>query len=412
MQEFDRALTYHTPLAAAVKDFASKGLKEPEVRQIWASIVDAQHEPEADSFGEALRLTMPGDQIPVVRAESGVAAVFLMEAAAKNYAEKRDLIVCARAAWKAFDERAKQAALMENGYGCDRGSSWEMARQVSGARDAKVVEEIAVMAGRMYKVLHGARTIKTDDPQEVTGVTLGGNVERLVASEIAQLSTPGLDDAAAIRILEKRAQQYRMKGKTAANRGPLVIMVDESQSMGDDGVGDRNSWAKACMIALTRVAHEGGRMVKIVHFGTSAVVTVCAPGDHMAVLNASRHFLNSGTDIARALVVGAREVGNLAKDGYVGADMILITDGEDYNDEPQDKVLGLVQAQGVRLWTVAIECRLREESPLNKRAQQVIRVGATNRADLVAALRGAADNSVTPDEEAAAAARAKLAAMN
>lgn len=411
MQTFEQALQHHTPLREIVKTFAGKQLTD--VPALWRAVVDAEEDPASDSYAEALRLTMPGDTIPVVRAGSGVAAVFLLEAAAQAYEPKRDVFHCARQAWRLFEERAKSAETIEGGYGCDRSAAWEHAREVAGTKDARVVEEIAKMAGRMYKVLNGQRTINTDDPQQVKDVTLGGDVERLVAAEIAHLATPGLDDAAAVRILEKRAQQYKMKGKTAANRGPLVIMVDESGSMHDDGVGDRNTWAKACMVALTRVAHEGGRMVKVVHFGTSAVVSVLAPGDAKAILDASRHFLNSGTDIARALVVGAKEVGNLALEGYVGADMVLITDGEDYSDEAQDKVLGLVQAQGVRLWTVVIECNLREESPLNKRAQQVIRVGRTDRADLLEALRGAANNTVTPDEEKAAKERAeKLRAMN
>jgi hypothetical protein len=410
MQTFELALHRHSSLHQAVQAFRTKGVTA--VEPIWRALVDAADDPAADSYAEALRLTMPGDWIPVVRAESGVAAVFLMEAAAQAYEPKRDFFIAARAAWKAFEERAAKAQNIENGYGCDKSASWESARQVAGARDASMVDDIAKMAGRMYKVLHGVRTIDTDDPQQVKDVTLGGDVERLVASEIAQLATPGLDDAAAIRILEKRALQYKMKGRTAANRGPLVIMVDESNSMGDDGVGDRNSWAKACMVALIRVAHEGNRMVKVVHFGTSTVVTVCAPGDAQAVLDASRHFLDSGTDIARALLVGAKEVGNLALEGHIGADMVLITDGEDRADAAQEKVLALVQAQGVRLWTVVIECALREESPLNKRASAVVRVGRTDRADLVEALRGAADNTVTPSEQQAAEARAKIAAMN
>ncbi len=143
-------------------------------------------------------------------------------------------------------------------------------------------------------------------------------------------------------------------------------------------------------------------MVSVVHFATGTDVTKLPPGDHRAILNMTRHFLNGGTDIAKALAVGADEVGNLAAQGFVGADIVLITDGEDYNYKAMDVTLGLAQAQGVRLWTVVIECNVDKKSPIISRASEVIRVGGTRRADMVAQLRNAAQNIVSQEEQAAA----------
>lgn len=408
MQTFDSAKLLHLTLREAARDLKKKSV-EPE--PVWNAIMDPEDDPADDTFAEALRLTMPADSIPIVRTLSGVAAAFVMHAAAAIYEPNRDLMKLARDVWKAFEERRALAELIQHGYGCDKAASWECAREMAESQDVEIVRSIADMAGRMYEVLSGVRKIPTDDPHEVKGVTVGGDIERLVGEEISALSTPGLSDLAAIRILEKRATQYKYKGKMAKSRGPLVICIDESGSMADDGYAGRNTWAKSCAVAMTRVAHEGDRMVKVVHFATSCVVTECAPGDAKAVLDMSRHFLDGGTDIADALYNAAREVGNLAMSGHVGADIVMITDGVDNSGVAQEKILGLVQAQGVRLWTVAIECEIPLEMPLRKRASDYVRVGATDRAELMEALRGVANNEVS-DEEVAAAEQARIAAMN
>ncbi len=409
MLEFKEALGRHGVVQDALKKFKQKQCDFTEA--VWESIINVDFDPEPHTFAEAIRMQMPFDAIPVVRTETGVTAAFVLDAAADIIVKDRDYVAQAKAVWKKFEERAALANNLQEGYGCDKSASWELAREVASRPDARKVEEIAKLAGRMYKHLQGARKVPTNDPHEVKNVKTGGDIERLTAEELTQLGTPGLDDMAAIRLLEKRSQQYDMRGKMAASRGPLVIALDESGSMHDDGYGNRNSWAKAAALALARVAHDGGRMVKVVHFAHCTAVTKCAPTDARALLDMTRHFFSGGTDIALALAVAAREVGNLALEGFIGADIVIVTDGEDGSHLAQDKVLGLMQAQGVRLWTVLIECDLAEKAPLRTRAQELIRVGATDRADVIAGLRGAGDNTVTDEEKAADDAR-KRAAMN
>jgi uncharacterized protein with von Willebrand factor type A (vWA) domain len=409
MMTVKEALSRHGVARDAKTTFERKG--DPAVFDAaWNSVVDIDYSPDTYSFAEALRLTMPFDAVPIVRGDTGVSAAFVVSTAAEVYVPGRDYMVQARAVWQKFEERKRMANNIKEGYGCDKSASWELAREIAKMPDASKVEQVAKLAGRMYKSLQGARKVPTNDPHEVKDVEVGGDIERLTADELTQLCTPGLDDPAAIRLLEKRSMQYRMKGKMAASRGPLVIALDESGSMHDDGYGNRNTWAKAAALALARVAHDGGRMVKFVHFAHVTAVTRCKPGDNQALLDMTRHFFSGGTNIALALAVAAREVGNLALEGYVGADVIVVTDGEDGSHEAQDKVLGLMQGQGVRLWTVLIECDLSEKAPLRTRASDVIRVGATDRADVISGLRAAAENVVSDDDKKANDAR--LRAMN
>ena len=398
---FDEALARHKTCEQATAEFAKRQAGPDDARIAWDAIVDADP-PPPDSFAEAVQMTMPIDAVPVVRALAGVSAGFAFERMANHFESPGDYYLQAQAGWTEFEDRRKLANQVQEGYGCDASASWELARDINQVKDRPLIESIALMAGRMYRAMTGGRKVPSDEPHEVQGVKVGGEVERLLAEELTQLFDPDMSDAAAIRILEKQSQQYRMKGKMTASRGPLVIAVDESGSMHDDGHGNRNSWAKACCVALTRIAHEGNRQVVVVHFGSATAVSPLAPGDHMAVLNMTRHFLSGGTDIAKALSVGAREVGNLAQQGHVGADIVLITDGGDDNHKAIDTTLGFAQAQGVRLWTVLIEMQPDQNSPIVRRASEVIRVGGTLRADMVAALGKAAVNTVSAEEQRAA----------
>lgn len=398
---FDAAMSRHKTCEIATAEFVKRQAGPDDAELVWEAIVTADP-PPPDSFAEAVQTTMPIDAVPVVRSSAGVSASFAFERMANHYQSPGDFYLQARAGWAEFEDRRKLANQVQEGYGCDKSASWELARDITQVKDRPLIESIALMAGRMYRAMQGGRKVPSDEPHEVQGVKVGGEIERLLAEELTQLFDPDMNDAAAIRILEKQSQQYRMKGKMTASRGPLVIAIDESGSMHDDGYANRNSWAKACTVALTRIAHEGGRQVVVVHFGTGTAVSPLVPGDHVAVLNMTRHFLGGGTDIAKSLSVGAREVGNLAAKGFVGADIVLITDGGDPNHKAIEHTLGLAQGQGVRLWTVLIEMTPDPNSPIVRRASEVIRVGGTLRADMVAQLGAAASNVVSPEEQRAA----------
>lgn len=397
---FGAAVERHKTVEIAGDEFKKRGQADSGAA-VWDALVVATPA-LTDSYGEALQTTMPIDAIPIIRSRTGISAGFAFERAANHFVDGGDYYLQAQAAWAEFEERRKLANQVEEGYGCDKSASWDLARDITQVKDRPLIEEIALMAGRMYKAMQGGRKVPTDEPHEVAGVRVGGEIERLLAEELTQLFDPDLQDHAAIRILEQQSQQYRMKGKSQASRGPLVIAVDESGSMHDDGHGNRNSWAKACCVALTRIAHEGNRQVVVVHFGDSTDVSPLVPGDHKGVLDMTRHFLSGGTDIAKALSVATKEVGNLAQAGFVGADIVLITDGGDGAHKAIDYTLGLAQAQGVRLWTVVIEMQPDPASPIVRRASEVIRVGGTLRADMVAQLGQAAQNMVSPEEQRAA----------
>jgi len=69
------------------------------------------------------------------------------------------------------------------------------------------------------------------------------------------------------------------------------------------------------------------------------------------------------------------EVKSLAAKGQKGADIILVTDGIDGNSAAQTEAVQAALALDVRLWTVAIECEISDDSPLRSKAASYTRLG-------------------------------------
>jgi len=219
-------------------------------------------------------------------------------------------------------------------------------------------------------------------------VEQGSHIGRLLPSELVQLFDDDLATPAFQRLIENRSLQYAMRGTSTASKGPLVMALDESGSMH----AQRREWSKAAAIALMRVAFDEKRPVAVVHFSTSTVVRHIAPGDSKGVIAMIKHFLNGGTAIGTALRVAVDTVKELAKKGKAGADIVLVTDGVDYDAGPQKAALDDAKALGVRLWTVAIECTIEVGNPLRDYAANYVELGAAQMTDArsVVAFGGAA----------------------
>jgi uncharacterized protein with von Willebrand factor type A (vWA) domain len=134
--------------------------------------------------------------------------------------------------------------------------------------------------------------------------------------------------------------------------------------------GGRNTWAKACAVALTRIAWQENRAVVCVHFGTSVEVQVVPKDDFHAMFEMARSFMSGGTNFGIALKAGMAEVGDLAANGHVGADILLITDGEEHDYPEHTRMIDAMDVQGIKLWTVAIGVDISGEAPVRKRAER------------------------------------------
>ena len=380
MDNFALARKRHQAVAeAAARDPGAAG-------DLWAALADIG-EPAEGSYAAAVRDTAPADHAALLATNAtAVAAAFVAHWADYPRGVRRSPLALrdtARAAWAAFDARARQVESLAHGFGWDHATAWSTLEDVA-ARDGAAVERVARLAGRMYAALRGARAHRVAGmPEEVHSVEVGGDIPRLLPSELAQLMDADMEAAVLARVIERRALQYEMRGTGQRAKGPLVLALDESGSMH----AERREWSKAAAIALARVAFDEKRPVAVVHFSTSCAVRPLKPGDAGSVVAMIRSFLRGGTAIGRALDVAAEQVRELAGRGQPGGDVVLVTDGVDGDDEAQAASVEKLRAMSARLWTVAIECDIDAASPLRASAAAYLRLGAGDLGDEKSAVR-------------------------
>jgi Mg-chelatase subunit ChlD len=345
---------------------------------LWNAIMGLGAAPIPGSFAEAVHDTVPLEHAALLAVDD-VAVAYAFDLVwdrarlAPTEASPFELRTIARTAWAAFDEQAKRTEHLADGFGWDVRAAWAHTREVELSQgDMSEIERIARLAGRMYVALVGARARKVHGiPSEVYAVEAGNDLARLLPSEQILLTDSLLEVVVLERIASRRAAQYAVRGTAKVSKGPLVMVLDESGSM----AGERNEWAKAAAVALSRVAQAEKRPVSVVHYSTSTVVQPLRPGDRAAVLTMIRHFLGKGTAIGLALGVAVEQVRELRERGMKGADIILVTDGVDADVAAQTAALREAEGESVRLWTVAIECEVAESSPLRKNAAEYTRLG-------------------------------------
>ncbi len=347
-------------------------------------------EPELDSYVEAALDAAPTDYAGML-AHGGTANAYALKclwvhrlvAEQSTPFERREL---AREAWDKFIERAKQAADVQYGLGFDESDAWESTRDFHTDHDTEQLVRIAKMAGRIFAQLQRAKSEQVAAmPEEIADVELGSNLMRLLPSELVHLGQ-STEVVVLDNIANHKALQYQFRGLDDGSKGPLVICADESGSMH----GSRGEWCKAATIALVRAAWEDDRHCSVVHWSDHVSITNLPPGDTSGLLKVIHHWLGGQNDAALALDNGADEVDRLAKKGTKGADVILITDGVEDITSRHERAIDRVEAQGARLWTVAVECAIAPTNPLRARAEQYVPIGGAElREGEVGGMKGA-----------------------
>ncbi len=135
-------------------------------------------------------------------------------------------------------------------------------------RQNKELAHIAELAGRLQRLGQAhKKTLVAPAVGSIKGVTLGGDLERLLPSELAGLrsSSKLLKLQTLDKIMNKRALQYLWRGVDSLTRGPLIVMCDESGSMGN-GVGSAGAWSKAVCLSLLTTAVQHKRAFHLIGF--------------------------------------------------------------------------------------------------------------------------------------------------
>lgn len=199
-----------------------------------------------------------------------------------------------------------------------------VAEKLSGS---KRLREIVKLAGRFTRIaLQKRRSRVKREPAELVEIETGGDLSRVLPSELSALADPVRRVDFYRRFTEKKLLQYRLDARAPQGKGPMVVCIDESGSM----AGKREVWAKAVALACFNLAAKENRAYALIHFGSPLEVRVdrflyprkASPAE---VLAAIQHFFGGGTDFDTPLKQALKV---MEESPFRYGDIIFITDAE------------------------------------------------------------------------------------
>jgi uncharacterized protein with von Willebrand factor type A (vWA) domain len=260
---------------------------------------------------------------------------------------------------------AEQEAMQ--GYGVEDGTlqrmSFEERRRLAERLDRGKIKQLADLVGAFRQFADAERRRKvTGAPAERRDVTTGRDIAKLVANEINALAIPELEDQFWLRYHRHQLMQWETVGPERAGKGPIIVVCDESGSMGarvDDEGNTREAWSKAVALALCDQARRGGRDFTYIGFSSpSQQWRIDFPGGVMAiekVIEFTEHFFSGGTQYERPIAMAANIVRDYQRGGRDLPDVVFITD-DDCRVSPEfiEEWRELRESAGIRCYGLQI----------------------------------------------------------
>ena len=146
------------------------------------------------------------------------------------------------------EEMREAAAALGMGPGCPGSNDPRaIAALYRRVRGNPALRRICELAGRYRRVAQSKQRQKvTHGTDDVVGVTLGGELSRLLPVELAKLPVPELEFDTLRRLVERQCMQREHRSIEPVAKGPIIVSVDESGSM----QGDKAHTAKALALAM------------------------------------------------------------------------------------------------------------------------------------------------------------------
>ncbi len=125
------------------------------------------------------------------------------------------------------------------------------------------LKKICDLAGRFRRVAQSKQRQKVSHGlDDVVGVEPGGDIGRLVPSELVKLAMPELELDTLRRIVERQAMCRQHHSVEPVGKGPILVVCDESGSM----EGAKAHTAKALALALAWVARRQRRWCGLIAY--------------------------------------------------------------------------------------------------------------------------------------------------
>ena len=188
------------------------------------------------------------------------------------------------------------------------------------------LQRICELAGRFRRVAQSKQRLKiTHGMDEVIGVEPGGDLSRVLPSELVKLMVPELELDTLRRLAERQLQCREMQSVEPVGKGPILVSIDESGSMG----GQKAHTAKALALALAWIARRQHRWCGLIAYSGDSGERLLAlpPGrwDETKLCEWLWAFIGRGSE----LDVPVRELPRMYEE--IGApvgvtDLVMLTD--------------------------------------------------------------------------------------
>jgi len=214
-----------------------------------------------------------------------------------------EIIFSASKAAKQATEGVEELESVAHAFGLGKGEPGSsdvsaIASAFKAARSNKALMRICVLAGRYKQLAQGLHKARSKDGfDEITGLESGGDISRLIPSELMRLGIPELELDFLRRFVEKQTLCREFDSEERVGLGPVVLVVDESGSM----IGSRNESAKAIALTLAWIARKQNRWCGLVAYsGESGHRVLALPPERwnqVDLLDWLESFLGMGSSL-------------------------------------------------------------------------------------------------------------------
>lgn len=208
-----------------------------------------------------------------------------------------------------------------------------LAKKMRGSRK---LAQLADLIGRMRSLASALQNAKVDhSPSEIADIAVGDDLLNVLPDELMLLGDRDLELVFIANLVESSLLQWRLHGEDKVGKGPIIVAIDESGSMGsgmasDHGVAiTRELWSKAVALALLAVARQQRRDFALIHFGSNEElrVDIYAKGQAKPedLIDSAEHFFGGGTEYTGWM---GQALNLIDKSRFDKADVVVISDGE------------------------------------------------------------------------------------
>lgn len=300
--------------------------KQQEAQQALADALQQAQQAAAsgqgqEAAGQALQQALDGVQ--QTNEQASAAAEAMTQAAEGANEERKE------------DEAA--AASYGIGPGQLRRMSFDERRELMERLHRSRMSKLAKLIGsfRMFGEAERRRKIK-HAPAEIHEYKLSNDLDKLVPEELNNLAIPELEDQFWIRWANHELLTREVRGPEKAGQGPIIVVCDESGSMGwgalDDAGNTAEAWSKAVALALSDQARKNQRDFHYLGFASAGEQYEKhfpkGQGSLEDVTEFVEHFLNGGTNFMVPLMRAAEIIESYERRDMARPDVVFITDGQ------------------------------------------------------------------------------------